>query len=484
MKWTPRPDQEPVLEFLMQRQRAALFAATGAGKTVLASSWAVDAMADRFALPRLLIVAPKLVAQHGWPAEVHKWDHLAPLRDMRVLTSLDFGLSRVAPGIGGAVATSLAQVLEKHTLGFRDKRATKLHLLGLRERVHVIAWDFWPWLVRALGANWCYQGIIFDESSFLRDPSSARTSAARHTVHRPGGVVDHVLLLSGTPAHNHGEALYPQIDLVAPGLLGRNLTAYRETWCLPDASNWKTGQVYSWKTHPALQQKLNALVATIAVSVPSSLTVPLIEVDQGVSLGDHAQAAYGAMERDWVWGGVAAGSEAVLHSKLRQIASGFLYPGEDDRDPIWLHDAKTEKLVDLVESIDGQVIVGFEFTEELRRIKGAFGKQVRDIREPGALAAFKAGKCKVLAVHPQSAAHGVDGLQDVCCQVIWTTVPQDAELAVQLVGRVHRHGTKAATVYAHYIVALGTVEERIRQQSVPAKLAQAEAFLDGIKMAA
>jgi hypothetical protein len=452
------------MEFLDGRQKACLFSPTGAGKTAMAATWANSAMNDKCELSRMLIVAPKLVAQQGWPQEMVKWQHLEGMRDMRVLGSQDFGLVRVSKNAG---------------LEFGDKRATKKHLLGLKERVHVVSWDYWPWLVKACGVNWPYQGVIFDESSFLRDQSSTRCRAARHVVHKLQAV-SHVLELTGTPNANHGEAIYAQIDLVAPGLLGDTLTEFRASWCVPASQNWQTGQVYSWKINPVLQDRLNELVAGVAVSVPSSLSVRLLEVEQGVTLCDEARRAYDDFERDWVWNGITAGSEAVLHGKLRQMASGFVY--DDAGQALTIDFGKMERLEELVQSIEGPVLVAFEFQEELRRIKKLFGRHVQDIRETGAKAAFVAGKLKVLAVHPASAGHGVDGLQSVSNQVVWTTVPQDRELYDQLNGRLHRHGTQADTVFVHHLMARGTVEERMLYDVLPGKMSLQEAFLQGVRV--
>lgn len=463
-QWTPRPDQRAVMEFLDGRQKACLFSPTGAGKTAMAATWANAAMNDKCELARMLIVAPKLVAQQGWPAEMQKWGHLQGMRDMRVLVNKDFGLVRGSLNGG---------------MEFNNKSATKRYLLGLKERVHVVSWDFWPWLVKAYGKNWPYQGVIFDESSFLRDQGSTRCRAARHVVHKLQAV-SHVLELTGTPNANHGEAIYAQIDLVAPGLLGNTLTEFRAKWCVPASQNWQTGQVYSWKINPVLQDTLNGLVADVAVSVPSSLAVRLLEVEQGVTLCDAARSAYDDFERDWVWNGITAGSEAVLHGKLRQMASGFVY--DDNNNAVPLDTGKMERLEELVESIDGPVLVAFEFQEELRRIKKILGRHVQDIRENGAKAAFVGGKLKVLAVHPASAGHGVDGLQQVSNQVIWTTVPQDRELYDQLNGRLHRHGTQAETVFVHHLMARGTVEERILYDVLPGKMTLQEAFLQGVRV--
>jgi hypothetical protein len=138
---------------------------------------------DDCVLSRVLIVAPKLVAQQGWPLQWQLWGHVQHLAsEVRVIGFEDLGLWRPAGVI---------------RLDFKDKRATKSHLLSLRERIHVCSWDAFPWLAKAYGKNWPYDGVVFDESSFLRDQQSERGKAARHAVHRTG-VVEHVLELTAT----------------------------------------------------------------------------------------------------------------------------------------------------------------------------------------------------------------------------------------------------------------------------------------------
>jgi hypothetical protein len=482
--WTPRADQEKVMEWLAPRSRGALWLSTGSGKTVLALSWLAQKMDDCI-LSRVLIVAPKLVAQHGWPLQVQLWGHVQHLAsEVRVIGFEDLNLGRkVATGRSvatltdgaarsgranvGAGSTGVASVSGNRALDFRDKRATKSHLLSLRERIHVCSWDAFPWLAKAYGKNWPYDGVVFDESSFLRDQQSERGKAARHAVHRTG-VVEHVLELTATPAANHQEAVFAQLDLIEPGLLGRTLTDFRETWCVPDSRNWQTGQVYSWKVAPPLADAFRAKCASVAISVPRSLAVPLVEAPVWVDPSDAASGAAGAFLRDSLWRGIACGSAAVQHAKLRQCASGFVY--DETGEGLDLDTVKLDRLEELVQAIDGPVLVAYQWIHELGRMRGRFGKHVADIREPGAKAAFEAGKLRLLAVHPASAGHGVDGLQRISQHLVWTSVPEDRELYDQTNGRLHRHGTQADTVFAHVLVARGTREHDIWADVLPGKL--------------
>lgn len=457
--WVPRSDQEPVLAFLEARDKAAVWAPTGAGKTAMASAWADWHLHDRFSLPRLLIVAPPLVARDSWAANSGRWAHVARLlQDARLLTGTDFDCTR-AKGEG---------------LVLRDKRATKKHLLSLRERVHIVPWSFFPFLAEAYGVNLPYQGVIFDEASFLRDQSSERSVAARRCVHKRG--MTHVLELTATANANSDEAVYSQVDLLHRGLLGDTLTEFRQTYCVPDSQNWQTGQVYSWKVAPAMRAEFQRRCAMVAISVPDNLGIEVLPVEHWVDLEDGRQReAYDAIREHSAWEDIACGSAGVQHSKLRQIASGFVYSGQDEeRESIALSGAKLAKAREIVDSTPGQALVAYEFAHERAALQATFGEHCRDIRQRGALEAFKAGKLKLLSLHPKSAGHGIDGLQERAKDLLWLTVPEDAELWTQVNGRLKRPGQDSPTVMAHVLITRGTREQEIWDEVLPGKASVAD----------
>lgn len=525
--WVPRADQVRVLEQVLPRRKAAIWACGGSGKTAMACTWMLHWMQDAFEVGRALIVAPPLVARDGWPAEVRRWAHLEPLRDMAVLGPDDIGLTagdllewkegndpngedrmkvvprralpeplggdesaeevarhweEVAKAVAGLpggsrVASAIRQGwtihrrASGHTPG--DKASAKKALLARRERVHVVSWSFWPWLVQTYGKNFPYDLVVFDESSFLRDQGSERYKAAEWV--RKVGRTTHVLELTASPASNHQEAVYSQLDLLEPGHLGDTLTAFRETYCVPERMDRQSGRVYSWRVSGAMRPAFEAKCAELAVSVPSTLDVPLLHVEHWLDLPTGvASEAYEAISETQVWGDIVCGSAAVRQSKLRQIASGWVYKApdlllEEDSEAVFVHDVKIAKVLELVEGLGRPAIIAFEFKEELARLRKAFGKRLKDIRDRGAKDAFIAGKIDLLALHPASAGHGVDGLQNVCCDIVWMTCPQDLELFTQANWRVHRQGTAAPTVYCHMLLTRGTEEERIWRDVLPAK---------------
>lgn len=461
--WTPRPDQELVNRWLEPRDDGAVWCGTGSGKTAMAATWLHRLLYDAFRARRAAIVAPPIVAREGWPYQLALWEHLAPMAaDLRVVDFPDLDLTK---------PTKTAPV------SFRDKRATKKRLQSYDERVHVMPWDVFVWAAKAYGTNWPFDALVLDESSFLRDQDSERSKAVYHVTRRVKEPVRFQLQLAATPNANHDEAVWNQIDLLRPKHLGETLTQFRETFCIPDRTNRATGQVYSWKIAPSMRAAYQQLVAECAISLPESLGIEVLPVEHRLPFSDGVREVYDALARDWVAldGQVTCGSAAVLHLKLRQLSSGFLY--DDKEQAHWFDHLKLDKVEELVETIGKPVLVAHAFIPEAEALRARFGKHYRDIREPGAKAAFEAGKLQMLGVHPASAGHGVDGLQGASNHIIWTTVPEDAELWAQTNGRLKRPGQEADTVFAHVVVRNDTRENEVWNEVLPGKLTISELLL-------
>ena len=127
----------------------------------------------------------------------------------------------------------------------------------------------------------------------------------------------------------------------------------------------------------------------------------------------------------------------------------------------WQSDHKLDALEDLLaENQRAPTIVWYQFVAEReavqRRIQGA-----RDVREPGAIEAWNAGKVEVLLAHPASAGHGLN-LQHGGCRMVWLSLPWSLELYEQAVGRLHRGGQRH-DVWCYVLLTTGTVDLKIWQ---------------------
>ena len=176
---------------------------------------------------------------------------------------------------------------------------------------------------------------------------------------------------------------------------------------------------------------------------------------------------------------IEAVSPLVATSKCAQIANGFLYDAGNE-DPVAVHSVKIDWLRELVESLDGEpLLIAYEFIEDLRTIRRAFGavpvlgnptpaREAKQLIED-----WNAGKLPLLALHPASAGHGLN-LQYGGSRMAWLSPSWSAELTEQAIARIYRPGqTQHVTI--HVCVAAGTVDE-MKRDRVIGKMSAQEAF--------
>lgn len=529
MRFKPRDFQVETLDFCWAKEKTAVWTTMGGGKTVTAATFVADTLFDSFTASRWLVVAPRLVAERTWTTEFSKWDHLSHIKPRRLVAS-DFelepgivverdgqlievrhsqrldsdivSLKRIYDAIDGGRFEQLLDtpnfaldrehvlydpraILQRRTgLQMPSRGTVKKRLLSYAEPVQVVSFEFLPWLVRALGRNWPYDGVIIDESTFVQNPQAVRFKALDHVINKLG-VVRYVLELSGLPAPNGHEGLWSQFKLLDKGeLLGRTLTEFRNTWLVPDTVNRATGQIYDWTIRQRDEPAFNARLAGRAISASFDIGIPLVEADLPVTLPPEARAFYDGLEDQlaarMTEGGevFTAASGGVLHGKLMQICNGAIYDAQHVAKRV--HDAKIDVLLELTESLTRGVILAYKFQYDLPLLKKVLGKHVAGSKERGAIDAFAAGKLKFLATQPGSLSHGLDGLQAIGHNVVWFGVPENYEHYAQLIKRLHRFGQEASTVYVHRLFAESTVEEDLVRLVLPRKMGVDDAVRAGV----
>ena len=73
--------------------------------------------------------------------------------------------------------------------------------------------------------------VVADESHTLRSTTRATDAQQTEAVASLAASATHVLLLSGTPSLSRPFQLYRQVDLLAPGLLGRTKWHFAREYC-------------------------------------------------------------------------------------------------------------------------------------------------------------------------------------------------------------------------------------------------------------
>lgn len=488
MNFQPRPTQQQMYDFVMAREASAVWATMGAGKSAAAAHAAVDKMFDTFEVSRWLIAAPKMTAEITWPNEFAKWDALKKFK-VHYVSASDFELSPGAIVVRDGVEMEILytevkkgeKVLRKTALALPDRRGSKKGILTHRERFTVVSYEFLAWLRRACGVNWPYDGVIADESVFLKNHQTARTTALRTA--RKKGYVRQLVELTGGPQPNGEEDLFSQMLLLDGGrIMGKSLTEFRQKWCFP-LTTGRNGQVYKWAVKPELKDRLRQEIAKLAISVTHNIGIPLVEVDHLIELPTAALLAYNDLEQQLLHrfdpdSVVLAPNRAVLANKLLQIAQGAIY--DQNRLVQVVHDEKLKKLEELMQCTDGPMVVAYPYAHDWLRLSQRFGKHAAKV-SPAAVGDFRAGRLKLLCTHPLSLAFGVDGLQEVSNSVVWFGMTYAADSYYQLNARLHRPGQEQDTVYVHRILADDTIEMDVANIVIPNKIAEEQALLAAVR---
>ena len=78
MKYSPHEYQKYATEYIETHPVAAVLLSMGLGKTSITLTALNDLLFDSFEIHKAIVIAPLRVARDTWPAEIEKWDHLAP----------------------------------------------------------------------------------------------------------------------------------------------------------------------------------------------------------------------------------------------------------------------------------------------------------------------------------------------------------------------------------------------------------------------
>ena len=404
----------------------------------------------RFQVYKVLVIAPKKVAEATWSKEAAKWDHLQCLRVSTVL-------------------------------GSRTKRE---RALACPADVYVINRENVEWLVDYYRNAWPFDMVVVDESSSFKDQSTKRWRALKRV--RPK--IKRIVLLTGTPAPNNLIDLWAQIYLLDEGArLGRTIGGFRERYFLPDKRS--ADRVFTYKPKMGTEQVVQDLIGDICISMSAEdyLTLPeCVSVNVPVMLDAKAQEAYDTMEREMLLEvdeeTITADTAAVLTNKLLQLAGGAVYNADHQAQVI--HSCKIEAFLELVESLAGKsALVFYAFQHEKDRILEALRKKHKHLRVRVFSGAqdeddWNAGKIDILLAHPASTAYGLN-LQQGGNHVIWFTPTWSLELYQQANKRLHRQG-QTERVIIHHLLVDGSIDYDVIV-ALGNKADTQDALLDSIK---
>lgn len=422
MKYTPHEYQERAYEWIIEHPRCALFLDMGMGKTVTTLT-AVRDLLDCFEISRVLVIAPKRVAEDTWSRESEKWDHLNGLRISKVL-----GTAKQRKAAAEADAD--------------------LYVINRENVVWLCAYT-----------RWKYDMVVIDELSSFKSPSAKRFKALRKQIVKANRVVG----LTGTPAPNGYMDLWPEIYLLDRGeRLGRTIGEYRSSYF----HNVSRDRTYSiWKEVPGAQKKIDRKLSDICMSMTADdyLKMPKrLDNFIPVRLSDRESELYRELEREayieFEDAEITAFSAAALSGKLLQLANGFLY--DADGKSVRIHSRKIEALKEIVENNPyDPILIFYNFKADLEVLKAAF-PEIRVLNTSNDISDWNAGRVHLMTAHPASIGHGLN-IQEGGHIIVWYGLNWSLELYQQANARLYRQGQRSDTVIIHHLVAEGTIDESL-----------------------
>lgn len=447
MIYRPHDYQKIAEEKIIELPAVGLFLDMGLGKTVITLTAINRLMYEMFAVSRVLVIAPKRVAEDTWSRESQKWDHLKHLK-----------LSKI--------------------LGTKEQR---LQALGMDADIYIINRENVAWLVAECQKKryWPYDMVVIDELSSFKSSKSQRFRALKKVT----PLIKRIVGLTGTPTPNGLLDLWPQMYLLDRGLrLGKTITGYRDRYFNPGMRSGYT--VFNWTPKEGADRAIQEKIKDICISMSAYdyLTLPeRINNIIPVELSEQEKKLYKTMEKEQILSldesEIVALTAATVANKLLQMANGTVY--DLDKNCKHIHDRKLEALEEILDVTDEPVLVFYNFQHDYDRLMEYFRKlaprrldTAEDIRD------WNEGKVRLLLAHPASVGHGLN-IQDGGRIIIWFGLTWSLELYQQANARLYRQGQKK-NVIIHHLVASGTIDEQV-MTALEKKDTSQKALLEAVK---
>ena len=432
MIFRPHAYQQHCIDQILRVKKLGLFLDMGLGKTVTTLTAIRELKYNRFQVRKVLIIAPKKVAEGTWTKEKDKWDHTKILRVSQVLGS----------------------------------QVKRIRALNTPADLYIINRENVVWLVNYYRNRWPFDMVVIDESSSFKSHSAKRFKALASVSPR----IDRLVELTGTPSPNGLDDLWAQIYLLDSGeRLEKKYTQFRERYFQPDKRG-ADGMVYSYTAKPGTEESILKRISDICISMKAEdyLQLPDITYHEiPVVLDEKSRKAYDDLERRMVLElpgdgeDISVTSAAALSNKLLQLANGAVY--DEDHAVHEVHACKIEAFLELMESLRGKpVLVFYNFQHDRERIQKALsgsGLRVKELKTTRDEDEWNAGRIDVLLTHPASSAYGLN-LQQGGNHVVWFGLTWNYELYTQANKRLHRQG-QTEKVIIHHLVCSGTRDEDV-----------------------
>jgi len=297
--------------------------------------------------------------------------------------------------------------------------------------------------------------LMLDESSVIQNETTKRAKFIL------GMNPQNVILLSGTPTGGKYEKLWSQCNLLG-WPISKELfwKQYVETEWVEDDGFWRQ-QVVGYKNVDRLKDKLAQYGAVFMTTdeagidlpaknlIPVKMPVPptywafrshkIVTVNNETLKKSDEPDAEGCRE--------LIGATTLTRRLYSRQLCGMLNP------------ARYDAFIDLVESTEDRLIVFYNFTEEMERMKALVDRPVSILNgEHKDLAAYEEHPDSITFVQYQAGAMGANFQK--ANKIIYFSLPESWELWEQSQKRIHRIGQDRPCFY-YLMISPGSVEEDV-----------------------
>jgi SNF2 family DNA or RNA helicase len=443
--WVPHCYQRTAISEIISNEILGLFLDPGLGKTSIALC-AIKILKYNGSFGNLVIV-PINPMYNTWPLEISKWTNFNNLT---------------------------------HTI-LHGK--TKDTLWGPKKDIYLINPEGLKWLYYELlkglkeGRKLPFKNLWVDESTKFKNDTAKRFDLLCDML----CLFKRRHILTGTPAPksllNLWSQMYILMDEKNP--LGGNYYDYRSEYFFTE--DWDS---YNYQLIDFCDDIIKEKIApyVLEMSAEDHLDMPpLVYNPIYITLPDKAYKYYKQMERQ-MWLEIdqfCATAEAAVQAtqKCHQISNGRVYADQPEglerplraaeRDVLQVHTAKLEALEALIDELGGKpLLVTYYYNHDLAALQGLLGaalpyigRGTKQRDKEKYQEEFNKGNIPILAVHPDSAALGLN-LQGKSTDICFYSLFNNTENYIQIIRRLWRQGV-GGKVRAHHLIAKGTVDEAI-----------------------
>lgn len=324
--------------------------------------------------------------------------------------------------------------------------------------------------------------LVIDESTKIKNLSSKRTKYLIETAH----LAKYRRILSGSPIVNTAMNIYSQFEFLKKGLLSKTEVGFRNLYCVTRDisinSFSKNGHAISFSKKIIVGSKniemLYDNIEPYSYRVKKSECLDLPEKiystrevemspEQKKLYAELRDQAYSEFEDEEVSVSLAITKLLALH----QVVCGYVKTDDGE-----IHDIKNNRLdvlLDLIDEIEGKIIIWANYIKNIDDIYEALQKRARNNKPLGvyrvtgstplearenAYTAIEKGGARVLLTNAQTSGHGIT-LTSVNTHIYYSN-NYDLELRIQSEDRSHRIGQRQTVNYID-LVCPGTVDETI-----------------------